>query len=33
MSSEKKLPNKKGWYWVIIEGYDEPGPQIIVPKF
>jgi len=22
----KNLPQKSGWYWVLIEGYDEPTP-------
>jgi len=22
----KQLPEKSGWYWVLIKGYDEPKP-------
>jgi len=25
-SEKKTLPEKSGWYWIIIEGYDEPTP-------
>ena len=25
-SQNQKLPNKSGWFWVLIEGYDEPTP-------
>lgn len=23
-SNMKKMPTKDGWYWVLIDGYDEP---------
>jgi len=25
-SQNKKLPTKSGWYWVLIDGYDDPTP-------
>ena len=25
-SQNLKLPNKSGWFWVLIDGYDEPTP-------
>ena len=25
-SQNQKLPNKSGWFWVLIDGYDEPTP-------
>jgi hypothetical protein len=26
INDPKKLPQKSGWYWVLIKGYDEPTP-------
>jgi hypothetical protein len=26
ISNSQKLPEKTGWYWVLIEGYSEPTP-------
>ena len=25
-SQNKKLPNKSGWFWVLIDGYNKPTP-------
>lgn len=25
-SQNQKIPNKSGWFWVLIGGYDEPTP-------
>jgi hypothetical protein len=32
-SSMKDFPSKDGWYLVLIEDYNEPTPEIIVPNF
>lgn len=25
-NNNKNIPSKDGWYWVLIDGYDEPTP-------
>lgn len=26
MSENLNIPSKTGWYWILIDGYDEPTP-------